>query len=302
MSENSLIIFSRASQMLAEATTIQKAKELKDLALTAADWARRKGMGEEAVQNARGYALDAERKMGELLLTKPRAFKSGPGRGKKGGAASSPGLIAKVPSLKDLGLSKHESKQAQKLAKLSSEEFEQLKAGTFKLHNLERGRIAENTGEYEWYTPPAYIAAAKKVMGDIDLDPASSEKANKIVGAKRFLTAADNALTAKWEGRVWMNPPYGQPLITQFSEAVVKKFTSHEIAEACILVNNATETAWFQGLMKAASAICFPKGRITFLDENHKSAGVPLQGQAVVYLGKNAEKFRKVFGKFGVSW
>ena len=39
MGENSLVIFTRAAHMLAEANTIQKAKELKNLAMTAADWA-----------------------------------------------------------------------------------------------------------------------------------------------------------------------------------------------------------------------------------------------------------------------
>ena len=52
--------------MLAEADTIQKAKELKSLALTAAEWAKRKNMGEEAIQHCRSYALEAERKMGQL--------------------------------------------------------------------------------------------------------------------------------------------------------------------------------------------------------------------------------------------
>ena len=49
----SLALMSEASRMLVEASTIQQAKELKDLALTAADWARRKGMGDEAIQYAR---------------------------------------------------------------------------------------------------------------------------------------------------------------------------------------------------------------------------------------------------------
>jgi ATP/maltotriose-dependent transcriptional regulator MalT len=59
--------------MLAEADTIQKAKELKNLALTAADWAKRKGMGEEAIQYARSYALEAERKLGKMLKQTERA-------------------------------------------------------------------------------------------------------------------------------------------------------------------------------------------------------------------------------------
>ncbi len=40
---NALAIFSRGAQMLAEATTVQQTKELKDLGITAAEWARRKG-------------------------------------------------------------------------------------------------------------------------------------------------------------------------------------------------------------------------------------------------------------------
>ena len=63
MNEDSLVIFSRASQMLAEADSILKAKELKSLALTAADWAKRKGMGEKAIQHCRSYAAEAERRM-----------------------------------------------------------------------------------------------------------------------------------------------------------------------------------------------------------------------------------------------
>ena len=71
--KNSVVIFTQASRLLAEANTIQKAKELKNLALTAAEWAKRKGMGEEAVKYARDYALDAERKMGEMVIAEEQA-------------------------------------------------------------------------------------------------------------------------------------------------------------------------------------------------------------------------------------
>ena len=75
MQENSLTIFERGNQLLAEANTVQKAKELKDLALTAADWAKHKGLGEEAVKLAMSYAMDASRRMGELLQATERADK-----------------------------------------------------------------------------------------------------------------------------------------------------------------------------------------------------------------------------------
>lgn len=58
-----------------------------------------------------------------------------------------------------------------------------------------------------WFTPPEIIKRVHAVMGGIDLDPASCAKANEIVGAKQFFTAADDALNRPWRGRVFVNPP-----------------------------------------------------------------------------------------------
>jgi hypothetical protein len=63
-------------------------------------------------------------------------------------------------------------------------------------------------------------------------------------------------------------------------------------------VNNATETNWFQHLMGAASAIVFPRGRVRFLRPDG-TTGDPLQGQALVYLGKQPERFLLVFKNIG---
>ena len=71
--KNSLMVMSRAAEMLAEANTIQKVKEFKNLALTAADWAKRKGLGQEAVKHAQNYALLAEIKLGEMLKATEKA-------------------------------------------------------------------------------------------------------------------------------------------------------------------------------------------------------------------------------------
>ena len=126
MSENSVVIFQKASQMLAEADTIQKAKELKNLALTAADWARRKGMGEEAIHYAKSYALEAERRMGEML----RQTAQDETRETRGGdrRSKSPHVTLKY-SLSDVGLSKRESAEAQRLAALPEEKFQAIKTG-----------------------------------------------------------------------------------------------------------------------------------------------------------------------------
>jgi ParB family chromosome partitioning protein len=158
--------------------------------------------------------------------------------------------------------------------------------------------VAHNSGENEWYTPPAYIAAAREVLGAIDLDPASSAKANETVGAARYFTREDSGLLKPWGGRVWMNPPYESALVGQFVSKLCEHVASGDVTSAILLVNNGTETTWFQDGMNLAKAVCFPAGRVKFLDEEGKP-GAPLQGQALLYFGPDSQAFLEVFGRFG---
>jgi hypothetical protein len=45
---------------------------------------------------------------------------------------------------------------------------------------------SEYTGEFEWYTPAEFVEAARAVLGEFDLDPASSERAQQTVKARRY--------------------------------------------------------------------------------------------------------------------
>jgi len=166
--------------------------------------------------------------------------------------------------------------------------------------NGQKPHVSHNSGNNEWYTPAEYIEAAREVMGCIDLDPASSVIANQIVKAKKFYSIDDSGLDYKWRGRVWMNPPYSSELIGQFTAKMCKHVRAGDVTEAVVLVNNATEAAWFEDMAELASTVMFTFSRVKFLDSDLNPRGAPIQGQAVLYFGPNYKQFIKSFSK--LAW
>lgn len=161
---------------------------------------------------------------------------------------------------------------------------------------VNRPHVSYNSGNNEWYTPREFIEAARLAMGSIDVDPASNDIAQKIVKAETYYTAETNGLDKTWEGNVWLNPPYASDLIGRFADKLLEQRKHYK--QAIVLVNNATETEWFNKIISVASAVCFPKGRVKFYMPDGKK-GAPLQGQAVLYIGDNPEAFTGTFCKLG---
>jgi ParB family chromosome partitioning protein len=133
----------------------------------------------------------------------------------------------------------------------------------------------------EWYTPADVIELARELMGGIDLDPASCEAAQTVVQADTYFTKAENGLAQPWRGRVWLNPPYSNPC--PWTDKARAAFEDRDVEQCVILVNNATETGWFQRLLRKHPA-CFLSGRISFWRPDRDSTS-PRQGQVVFYLG-----------------
>lgn len=159
--------------------------------------------------------------------------------------------------------------------------------------------VTNNSGKNEWYTPAYIIEAARSVLGEIELDPATSEIANETVRATEYYTESDNALSLDWpRSKIWMNPPYARGLVADFVAKVTESVEAG--SEAIVLVNNASETGWFQSLAGVCSAVCFHKGRVRYATPEGDDSGAPLQGQAIFYCGPDAEKFRREFGELGV--
>jgi phage N-6-adenine-methyltransferase len=159
---------------------------------------------------------------------------------------------------------------------------------------------AEGTGLNEWYTPQDYVEAARFVLGEIDLDPATHPIAQRWIKAKTFFTEQDDGLTKEWHGRVWLNPPYSRDKIKAFINKTVEEIEAARVTAAIILTHSYTDTEWFHKITPLTQALCFTNGRIAFTDPDGEPCA-PTQGQVFFYYGADIETFDMVFRPFGFT-
>jgi phage N-6-adenine-methyltransferase len=155
------------------------------------------------------------------------------------------------------------------------------------------------TGEQEWYTPAAYVEAAREVLGAIDLDPATSGHAQRTVQAATHYTAETDGLAQPWQGRVWLNPPYQSDLVAAFVVKLLAEHASGDVSEAVLLVHGRTDAAWFHDAARGAAAVCLTRGRISF-ERSDGPGDSPTTGSAFFYFGARPDRFAATFGAFGV--
>jgi phage N-6-adenine-methyltransferase len=316
-------LLDRASAALAAARTSAELLEVRDYTRVVYDAAKAAGRMARAKQAHDDVIAAVYRAQADALLIEARAkmrladeYDAAQERGEVATRQNNPGSGGHVgdhnmppATAADLGLRRDEIHEARKLRDAEAADpgwteralreivtrGEEPTRAALKKHV----HVAQNSGNNEWYTPREFVEAARCVLGHFDLDPASSEIANRTVMAYHIFTAEDDGLAQEWPiGRIWMNPPYASNLIGQFAS----KFAAAVRAGSTgiVLVNNATETGWFQEIAAECSAICFPKARIKFLDTQGNATGAPLQGQAVIYCGPRPDDFEAEFSRFGL--
>lgn len=128
-------------------------------------------------------------------------------------------------------------------------------------------RDLEN-GKEEWLTPPEIIRA----LGDFDLDPCAPVKRPWEM-AKAHYTIEDNGLIKPWQGRVWLNAPYGDKTghwlmrLAEHKNGIALTFARTETADID------KGAAFFVTVWPFAKAVCFIKGRLSFYHVNGKKGG-----------------------------
>jgi hypothetical protein len=118
------------------------------------------------------------------------------------------------------------------------------------------------------------------------------------VKAAKYFTRAEDGLKQRWQGRVFMNPPYGRE-IDPWIEKLVAEVASGNVSQAIALVPARIDTAWFRRMRNFIW--CAVEGRLTFVG-NKDSAPFP---SAIVYLdgdGDERAAFCRAFAAFGDIW
>jgi hypothetical protein len=143
----------------------------------------------------------------------------------------------------------------------------------------------------EWYTPGIIIDHALDALVEIDLDPCSNEGEPNIPAAQHF-TIQDDGLAQEWNGRVYMNPPYGSEIV-EWVKKLDEEYRAGRVTEAIALVPARTDTKWWRVLRDYP--VCFIEGRLKFSGQEN-SAPFP---SAVFYLGLSADTFISIFQDIG---
>ena len=176
-----------------------------------------------------------------------------------------------------------------------------IKGGAYKKAMMEadgREQFLVERGENEWHSPTEVVEAARSIMGGIDLDPASCEKANEIIQAITFYDAKTDGLAQPWHGRVWLNPPYGY-LAPKFIEKFCDEFSNGSIQQGCLLLGSHHMTSkWFYLVAALDPVLCIFNGRLRF----NNTAECPTHGSVLLGAGVGRSKFRDELAATGTIW
>lgn len=162
----------------------------------------------------------------------------------------------------------------------------------------------------QWFTPPHVISMVRRVLGDIDLDPASCVEANSIVGARRIITKQEDGLTTPWlcaNQSIYLNPPGGKLNNKSVVRLFWERLQSHRDSfnHAVFMAFSAEALQTTQGRPFAAMTrfpLCIPAKRIRFVAANGVPGLAPSHSNAIVYVPgriNHTEAFVSTFRSLG---
>lgn len=128
----------------------------------------------------------------------------------------------------------------------------------------------------EWYTPK-YVFDAMDAVFNIDVASPGKEIVHWIPAQWHIM---ENSLEKKWNGCVWMNPPFGG---RNAIDPWLEKFFQH--GDGVALTPDRTSAPWWQKHSPHAQHILFVSPKIKFIGADGKPGASPAQGTTLMSIG-----------------
>ena len=148
----------------------------------------------------------------------------------------------------------------------------------------------------ELYTPPDLVRLAWRVLGAIDLDPATDAIGQTAIEARNSYTEADDGLSQPWHGNVYLFPPNSRR--AAWTQKLLHEYRLERVEAALLYTALDPRSPWWQHLA-GASRVCFLRGPLLALDETGKLIPRSRLGAVMAYLGPNADRFSDVCAELG---
>lgn len=309
-----------AAAWLAECVQVDQVLQLEHLADAAVHFARQQKAATSAHANAWELKQRCSRRIGQLTAQIPhkpagRPPKAAPTAEPMPEISSSAEHISKGSVLESMGISRKQASEYEQAAALPAEEFDaRVAAGRASIETTGTApkRITAVTAATvhdgdSWGTPPIWLELARAVMGSIELDPCSNERAQAIVQAEHYWTKDDDGLADErdWtcaKGGLWCNPPYSNPAC---GRAIKRFLDAHAAGQlrhgGMLLINNTTDTGAVQRALRESVATFFPAGRIGFLGPDGKPVEGTRQGQALFYVGEKLPALKRAIKRLEIE-
>lgn len=131
----------------------------------------------------------------------------------------------------------------------------------------------------DWETPQELFDELNK-KHNFTLDAAATDKNAKL---PNYYTIEDDALTQKWEGRVFVNPPYGREIKHWVKKAYEESLKQHN-EKVVMLIPSRTDTIyWHDYIFGKAKEIDFLRGRLKFEVDGVASQPAPFPSAIITY-------------------
>jgi len=130
----------------------------------------------------------------------------------------------------------------------------------------------------EWVTPKELYDRLNKVF-KFDLDPCTTEE--NPLNTPVWMTKRIDGLKQRWEGNVFVNPPYNQE-IKKWLQKAISEIEKGHVNNVVFLLPARTDTKWFHDYIyaKPKVQIIFLKGRVKFRFSKY---GAPFPSMIVIF-------------------